>query len=68
MKNYRVISEKCTCYMACNSHQIYDVQKMFLGRYRNIHMTKNFGTTSRKYIPRQEETSSAMPYDITHYL
>ena len=66
---YRVIREKCTCYMACNSHQIYDVQKMFLGRYRNIHMTKNnFGTTSRKYIPRGEETSSAMPYYITYYL
>ena len=66
---YRIIREKCTCYMVYNSHQIYDVQKMFLGRYRNIHMTKiNLGTTSRKYIPRWEETSSAMPYYITHYL
>ena len=69
MKIYRVIREKCTCYMACNSHQIYDVEKMFLGRYRNIHMTKNnFGTTSIKYLPIGEETSSAMPYYITHYL
>ena len=69
MKIYTVIRQKCTCAMACNSHQIYDVQKMFLVRYRNIHITKNnSGTTSKKYIPRWDETSSAMPYDITHHL
>ena len=31
MKIYRVIREECTCYMACNSHQIHDVEKMFWG-------------------------------------
>ena len=40
MKIYRVIRQECTCYMAYNSHQIHDVEKMFLGRYRNIHMEK----------------------------
>ena len=41
MKIYRVIREECTCYMACNSHQIHDVEKMFWGRYRSIHTAKN---------------------------
>ena len=40
MKIYRVIREECTCYMACNSHQIHDVEKIFLGRYRNINTVK----------------------------
>ena len=31
MKIYRVIREECTYYMACNSHKIHDVEKMFLG-------------------------------------
>ena len=31
MKTYTVIREKCTCYIAWNSHQIHDVEKMFLG-------------------------------------
>ena len=31
MKIYRAIREECTCYMACNSHQIHDVEKMFWG-------------------------------------
>ena len=40
MKIYRVIREECTCYMACNSHKIHDVEQMFLGRYRSIHTAK----------------------------
>ena len=40
MKIYSVIREECTCYMACNSHPIHDVEKMFLGRYRSIHTAK----------------------------
>ena len=31
MKIYRVIREECTCYMACNSYKIHDVEKMFWG-------------------------------------
>ena len=31
MKTYRVIREKCTCYITCHSHQIHDVEKMFWG-------------------------------------
>ena len=31
MKIYRVNREECTCYMACNSHQIHDVEKCFWG-------------------------------------
>ena len=57
MKIYSVIREECTCYMACNSHQIHDVEKMFLGRYRSIHTAKNdFWTISMKYLPMGEGT------------
>ena len=66
---YRVIREECTCYMACNSHKIHDVEKMFLGRYRSIQSVKMiFWTISMKYLPMGEGTSSAMPYYITQYL
>ena len=69
MKIYRVIREECTCYMACNSYKIHDVEKMFLGRYRSIHTAKNdFWTISMKCLPMGEGTSSAMPYHFTHYL
>ena len=40
MKIYRVIREECTCYMACNSLKIHDVEQRFLGRYRSIHTAK----------------------------
>ena len=40
MKVYSVIREECTCYMACNSHQIHDVDSIFLGGYRSIHTAK----------------------------
>ena len=40
MKIYRVMRGECKCYMACNSHKIHDVEKMFLGRYRSIHKAK----------------------------
>ena len=40
-KLHIMIREECTCYMACNSYNIYDVEKMFWGRYRSIHTAKN---------------------------
>ena len=40
MKIYRVIREECTCYMACNSQKIHDVEQMLWERYRNIHIAK----------------------------
>ena len=57
MKIYGVIREESTCCMACNSHRIHDVEKMFLGRYRGIHTAKNdFWTISMKYLPMGEGT------------
>ena len=57
MKMYSVIREECTCYMACNSHQIHDVEKLFGERYRSIHTAKNdFWTISMKYLPMGEGT------------
>ena len=69
MKIYRVIREECTCYMVCYTHQIYDVENIFLGTYRSIHTVKNyFWTISMKYLPMGQGTSSAMPYHCTHHL
>ena len=69
MKVYSVIREECTCYMACNSHQIHDVDSIFLGGCRSIHTAKNdFWTISMKYLPMGEGTSSATPYYFTYHL
>ena len=52
MEVYRVIREECTCYMACNTHQIHNIENIFLGRYRSIHTVQNdFSTISMKCLP-----------------
>ena len=64
MKIYRVIREECTCYMACNSDQIHDVEKMFWGRYRSIHTAKMiFGPYQLNASPR--EKGHHLPCHIT---
>ena len=57
MKIYRVIREGYTCYMARNTHQIHDIENIFLGRYRSIHTVQNdFSTISMKYLPMGQGT------------
>ena len=53
---------KGKCYMAYNSYRMHNVEKYFWG-YRSIHTVKNdFWTTSMKFLPMGEGSSSAMPY------
>ena len=51
MKIYRVIREECTCYMACNTYQIHDIENIFLGRYRSIHTVQNDFSNHINEIP-----------------
>ena len=66
---YRVIRGECKCYMACNSYKIHDVEKIFWEDAEVYILQKNyFWTTSMKFLPMGEGSSSAMSYNFTHYL
>ena len=68
MHIYREVRGKCKFDIALNSYKINDVEKMFWGDTEVYILQKKFWSISMKFLPLGEGSSSAMPYNFTHYL